>query len=68
MIPEETAWAIARKIMADRGWKKKDNPLEFELDREDSQIVLIKEDIVDILSYLDREGYTLYRDTRKKKQ
>lgn len=50
-VSKKILWQIAEKIMADRGWSPEQNPIEFDRDRDDSQIVLIKEDLEEMLTY-----------------
>lgn len=49
---EQIKLRITEEMMAERGWKREDNPLEFEIDNPDSQMNMIHEDtdfIVDSL-------------------
>lgn len=52
-VSKKLLWEIAEKIMSDRGWSPEQNPIEFERDRDDSQIVLIYEDLQDMLTYFN---------------
>jgi hypothetical protein len=52
-VSKKLLWEIAEKIMADRGWSPEQNPIEFERDRDDSQIVLIREDLEEMLTYFN---------------
>lgn len=44
-------WEASEKIMRDRGWTPEESPLEFDRKLKDSQIVLIKEDLEEMLTY-----------------
>jgi hypothetical protein len=50
-VSQKLLWEIAEKIMYDRHWSPEQNPIEFDRDRDDSQIVLIKEDLEEMLTY-----------------
>lgn len=58
-ITQKVLWRISEKMMRDRGWIPANNPIEFDRNIEDSQIVLIKEDIEETIKYLNKEGYVL---------
>lgn len=44
---------IVEEIMYRRGWDIDDNPLEFDTDNQDSQISILKEEVVEVFEVLD---------------
>ena len=58
-IDREVLFEISEAIMLDRDWSPKDNPIEFDRDRDDSQIVLIQEDFDICIKYLYKFGYSV---------
>ncbi|NBQ63987.1 MAG: hypothetical protein EBT95_00220 [Verrucomicrobia bacterium] len=66
-VSKKILWEIAEKIMSDRGWTPEQSPIEFDRNRDDSQIVLIKEDLEDMLTYFSySEVYCEHIGCKKK--
>lgn len=53
---------MSNDILTDRGWNPEDSPIEFDRNRDDSQIVLIKEDMEIYIKYFNKEGYALVKE------
>lgn len=58
-LDKKVLFEISEAIMLDRDWSPKDNPIEFDRDRDDSQIVLIQEDFDTYIKYLHKWGYSV---------
>jgi hypothetical protein len=58
-VDSEVLFKISEAIMLDRGWSPKDNPIDFDRNRDDSQIVLIQEDFDTYIKYLHKWGYSV---------
>lgn len=54
-VSQKLLWQTAEKIMLDRGWTPEESPLEWDKKSKDSQFVLIKEDLEEVLTYFESE-------------
>lgn len=58
-LDSEVLFEISEAILVDENWSPKENPIEFDRDRNDSQIFLIQEDLEKYTKYLYKWGYSV---------
>lgn len=58
-LDSEVLFEISEAMLIDDNWSPKDNPIEFDRDRDDSQIVFIQEDLEKYTKYLYKFGYSV---------
>lgn len=66
-VSQKVLWQVAEKIMRDRGWTPEESPLEWDKKSEDSQYVLIKEDLEEMLTYFESEELVCPEESCNKK-
>lgn len=66
-VSQKVLWQVAEKIMLDRGWNPEESPLEWDRKSKDSQYVLIKEDLEEVLTYFESDELVCPEDGCKNK-
>jgi hypothetical protein len=63
-LDSEVLFEISEAILVDENWSPKENPIEFDRNRDDSQIVFIQEDLEKYTKYLYKWGYSVVKTAK----